>query len=204
MTRMLSERELSEFARHFVPLRVSAPRGSQQGTHRLQLPYIWSIPLVGMSGILHWLLSNCLFPKVNIGYEAYPPYGKSSWSGRGLGYSTLATLITIVISFCAILIPIFVGRRKLSKDMVIFAGNSVVLSAACHVLRLQTEKQEGDADTALMQRGQARESDIAARKLRWGVVLPYQDGRPGHLAFGVAEQYLGPPQDTHYYAGAHH
>ncbi|RFN51744.1 hypothetical protein FIE12Z_3947 [Fusarium flagelliforme] len=201
LTRMLSERELSEIGRKFVPLRVSAPRGSQQGTHRLQLPYMWSIPLIAMSGILHWLLSNCLFPKVNIGYEAYPPYGESIWSGRGLGFSTLAVLITIAICFCAILIPIFIGRKKLSKDMVVFAGNSVVLSAACHVMRLQTAKQEGDVDTALIQRGQARESDIAARKLRWGVVVPYQGGRPGHLSFGVAEQHLGPPQETHYYAG---
>ncbi|KAJ2900631.1 hypothetical protein MKZ38_002290 [Zalerion maritima] len=240
VTRMVAEREFSAFGRRFQPLRVSVPRGAQSSTYRLQLPYLWSVCLVTMSGFLHWMVSNCIFPKVNIAYESFEPYAESTWSGRGLGYSTLSIFITVVICFFATLVPIFLGRRKLERDMVVAAGNSVVLSSACHAVLPPAGSGfgfgESDVGTALMQDGQQlfdergrgrREGEecgegqswttswqgceqqqsepylraLASEKIKWGVVVPNQNGYPGHLSFATMEQYVGPPQEDHWYSG---
>lgn len=39
-------------------LRVTQPHGYQRSSYFLQLPYRWSLPLIVISGTLHWLLSR--------------------------------------------------------------------------------------------------------------------------------------------------
>jgi len=63
LTRMHVEREWVMFGRECKALRVSHPKGAQRSTYRLQLPYRWSIPLMVISGTLHWLISNCIYPQ---------------------------------------------------------------------------------------------------------------------------------------------
>ena len=60
-TRMLAEREWSSLSVKFQSLRVSRPKGRQKSSYRLQLPFRWSIPLMFISGLLHWLVSNCIY-----------------------------------------------------------------------------------------------------------------------------------------------
>ena len=60
-TRMLAEFEWSKYSVEFRALRVTEPRGSQNSTYRLQLPYRFSIPLMIVSIALHWLYSNCIY-----------------------------------------------------------------------------------------------------------------------------------------------
>lgn len=43
-------------------LRVTAPRGEQRSSYFLQLPYRWAVPLMIVSGALHWLMSQTIFP----------------------------------------------------------------------------------------------------------------------------------------------
>ena len=180
-----------------------------------------------MSGFLHWMLSNCIFSKVDVGYEFYPPYQLGTWSGRGLGYSTLSLLITLVACVGAILLPVGLGCRRLRSDMIVVQNDSAVLAAACHAVVPEggaNRGMEGDAVTeALMSRGEGvdmgcgeggREGSevetkddsalrrLAAGKLRWGVVVRGLDGRVRHLAFGSEEQYCGPPEEGHWYAGS--
>lgn len=61
LTRMWVEFEWSSYSVDFKTLRVTRPRGQQRSTYRLQLPYRWSIPLLGISALLHWVYSNCLY-----------------------------------------------------------------------------------------------------------------------------------------------
>ncbi|KAJ4128825.1 hypothetical protein NW768_007344 [Fusarium equiseti] len=60
-TRMLAEFEWSKYSVEFRALRVTEPKGSQNSTYRLQLPYRFSIPLMIVSITLHWLYSNCIY-----------------------------------------------------------------------------------------------------------------------------------------------
>lgn len=55
------EKEWNSYALAYKPLRVSFPHGSQTSTYRLQLPSLYSIPLICTSAALHWMMSNCLF-----------------------------------------------------------------------------------------------------------------------------------------------
>lgn len=67
ITRMLAEREWSSFATKPRSLRLSSPVDGQKATYRLQLPHQWSIFLIVLGIFLHWLVSQCIFPKINIG-----------------------------------------------------------------------------------------------------------------------------------------
>lgn len=61
ITRLLVEKEWNLFSLSQRPLRVSRPRGDQISSYRLQLPYRYSLPLMTISGLLHWVLSNSFF-----------------------------------------------------------------------------------------------------------------------------------------------
>lgn len=60
-TRMLAEFEWSKYSVEFRALRVTEPKGKQNSTYRLQLPYRFSIPLIIISILLHWIYSNCIY-----------------------------------------------------------------------------------------------------------------------------------------------
>jgi len=60
-TRMLAEFEWASFSTSYQPLRVTNKKGQQRSTYRLQLPYRWSVPLLVVSLLLHWLYSNVLY-----------------------------------------------------------------------------------------------------------------------------------------------
>lgn len=60
-TRLLAESEWQSFSTGYRPLRVTHPQGEQCSTHRLQLPYRYSIPLLITSILLHWITSNAIF-----------------------------------------------------------------------------------------------------------------------------------------------
>lgn len=57
---MLMAEEWSGYVHERKPLRVSNPSGSQRSTYRLQLPYRYGIPLLVLSGLLHWPVSQSL------------------------------------------------------------------------------------------------------------------------------------------------
>lgn len=54
-------REWAQFASTRRTLRVSKPQGQQRSTYWLQLPYRYSVPLMGAMVLLHWLMSRGLF-----------------------------------------------------------------------------------------------------------------------------------------------
>lgn len=69
-TRLQTEYEWNSYSLSYKPLRVSNPSGQQVSTYRLQLPYRYSIPLLGISILLHWILSNTVFLYVVEGGES--------------------------------------------------------------------------------------------------------------------------------------
>lgn len=61
LTCMHLAHEYSGYAKQRKPLRVSTPRGLQRSTYYLQLPYVYSVPLIVLSSALHWLISQSIF-----------------------------------------------------------------------------------------------------------------------------------------------
>ena len=59
-TCMLVANEWNQYAHSRKPLRVTSPTGVQRSTNRLQLPYKYGVPLLFISGTVHWLVSQSL------------------------------------------------------------------------------------------------------------------------------------------------
>ncbi|RYC56619.1 hypothetical protein CHU98_g9592 [Xylaria longipes] len=138
-TRMQMAKEWAMFTTTYHPLRVTEPKGEQFATYRLQLPYRYSLPLIAVSIVLHWLLSNAIYIFISIGgyYEytiddpSLPPN-----TGVAVEFSASALLSLIVASIGLISIPILLGLKRLPADSIDSGSNSLALSAACHASTL--------------------------------------------------------------------
>lgn len=125
--------EWNDFALERKPLRVSLPRGEQRSTYFLQLPYRVGIPLIVVSSLMHWLISESLFLAV---------VETAEWDGRSspdailsLGFSLQPMLIVIVAGVGLCVGTIILGRaRKLRGEgfMPLVGSCSLAIAAACH------------------------------------------------------------------------
>ncbi|KAI1090732.1 hypothetical protein F5B19DRAFT_462055 [Rostrohypoxylon terebratum] len=141
-TRLLAEQEWNSYSQKFQPLRVSHPIGKQISSYRLQLPYKYSIPLLSISVLCHWLLSNAFFLFVMTGgygtRNLHADTASLSYfhvpddSLISLGYSPPAILTLFIVVCLLIPLPFLFSLRKLQNKMVAGASNSLVISAACH------------------------------------------------------------------------
>jgi len=134
--------EWNNYASQRRGLRVSAgPQGHQRTTYFLQLPYRWAIPLMVLSGTLHWLCSQSIF-LVNIQFdhvqlehieEVFVVLQKENF--MTCGYSPSAMLATITLGICMVCFAIAMGKRKFKNDgMPVVGSCSASISACCHVL----------------------------------------------------------------------
>ncbi|KAH8659855.1 hypothetical protein BX600DRAFT_51176 [Xylariales sp. PMI_506] len=138
-TRIEVEKEWNSYSIKHRPLRVTYPVGEQIGHYRLQLPYKYSVPLLGISVLLHWLVSNTIY--IFIVEGGYWADSASSLVGvQGLdddalvavGFSPPAILTLMIISIVLCIFPILWSLRKVKGNMVAGGSNSLIMSAACH------------------------------------------------------------------------
>lgn len=133
-TCMLLVEEWFGYAKQGKPLRVTSPRGSQRSTYRLQLPYRYGIPLLIISAVLHWLVSQSIFLVVLYRYlpdDTLDPNPNNNLIA--CGYSPLAILTTIVVGSVVLLGGILNGFRPYpSTGMPLASSCSAAISAACH------------------------------------------------------------------------
>ncbi|KAI0101532.1 hypothetical protein GGR51DRAFT_331731 [Nemania sp. FL0031] len=218
ITRLQVEKEWNSFSQSYQPLRVSNPSGQQVSTYRLQLPYSLSIPLIGVSIAFHWLASSAIFLYIiDGGYldgESYSNthledvFHVSDSSLITLGYSTGFTLVIVILYLVLIICPpLLLSIQRLKGDMVAGGSNSLVISAACHVINTGTtvraselteDNQSSSIRDALLPRApyfdpsraenagneeKATSLPLVQRKLRWGAMLLPQDA----VGLGVFE-----------------
>ncbi|RYN29959.1 hypothetical protein AA0113_g682 [Alternaria arborescens] len=170
-TAMLMGYEWLSYSRKRKGLRVSRqPSGAQRSTYFLQLPYRFGIPLMVLSGTLHWLVSQSIFL---VAIDFYDTFGNpgSAWS-CGLGYKTLgysppAMASVIVLAGIMVISIIAFGYIPYKRGMPLAGTCSMAISAACHPA---VRVEDGNS--------------IAEQKLKWGVVSTGVDGL-GHCAFSA-------------------
>ncbi|KAI1074771.1 hypothetical protein F5B20DRAFT_426034 [Whalleya microplaca] len=144
LTRLESCQEWAMFSTSYRALRVTKPQGQQRETYRLQLPYRYSIPLIIMSIVVHWLLSICLHIVVtqgsyyvaDQGYEGSytaDPISLPQGSVIAWGTSSGALLFLFILGVILVPIPWIIGRRILPGIIPNVGANSLALSAACQV-----------------------------------------------------------------------
>ena len=182
LTTMWLAKEWSGFATQRKALRTSKPRGLQRSTHFLQLPYKISLPLMVLSGVLHWLISQSLFLAVVAEYNLKGDL-VSPVSIASCGYSPIAMIITIVLGVLLVIATIALGQRKYDGSIPLAGSCSLVISAACH-------PPEWDTDAAL-------------KPVLWGVIPSSELGvggnEVGHCAFTSGE--VEPLEEGKEYAG---
>ncbi|KAI8657985.1 hypothetical protein NCS57_01178700 [Fusarium keratoplasticum] len=164
-TGMLAANEWSDFGRKRKGLRVSSnPEGWQRSRYFLQLPYRWSIPLIFMSILIHWLLSQSVFI-VPLQFES----AREDHFATTLGYSPIAIIAVTVAAAAMALAVIISGYRRLPTAMPVVGSCSLGIAAACHGL------------------GGAERTDETVVPLRWGAMTHPEEGsafdESGHCGF---------------------
>ena len=176
-TCMLVAKEWHTYAKERKPLRVTRPTGLQRSTYRLQIPYRYGIPLLILSGVLHWLVSLTLFlARVNT-------YGSDGYkidddSFASVGYSPIGMITVILLSGLILFFLNLIGFRKYPDGLPLAGTCSAAISAACH-------RPQDDLDAAL-------------KPVMWGAVK--HDDDVGHCCF--TSQDVTAPIEWQRYAGS--
>ena len=126
-------------------------RASNRRDYFLTIPHQFAIPLLSLSVILHWLLSQSFFlARVDVN-SAKPFVDTPPAVINTVGYSLGALLIFFIVGIVVVLLVVFFGSfMKLGSPMPVVAGCSMAISAACHPLN--------------------EPEDIALMPLKWGLV----------------------------------
>ena len=149
--------------------------GSQRTTYSLQLPYRYGIPLLIVSSILHWLVSQSVF----LARISLSAAGKVGFYGSvsTVGYSCMAIITVICTGGIVVFIGILNGFRRYKPSMPLVGSNTAAISAACH-------RPNEDVDAAY-------------KPVMWGAAK--RDGAVGHCCFTSFE--VTKPLEGELYAG---
>jgi hypothetical protein len=176
-TAMLMGYEWTSYAYKKKGLRISRkPSGSQRSTYFLQLPYRFGLPLIVLSGTLHWLVSQSIFVVAFDIYDqqGHAVHGDFGWEDDVLtktcGYSPIAMLTVVVLGVAMVAGVVISGYIPYKRSMPLAGSCSLAISAACH-----PEEYGAVEDLALSE-----------QELTWGVVSTSADGI-GHCAFSNQE-----------------
>jgi hypothetical protein len=155
VTCMLAAKEYNDYALERKPLRVSWPKGQQRSTYHLSLPYWYSLPIMLVSAIMHWLLSQTLF---FVQIDIIDIDG--SWRSDPImacGYSALPMLPGFILAGVIPIVALGLGIRRYKSNMPLAGNCSAALSAHCH-------PPSDDVDAAL-------------KHVIWGRIKDIQQGR---------------------------
>ncbi|ETN42231.1 uncharacterized protein HMPREF1541_04172 [Cyphellophora europaea CBS 101466] len=132
LTSMWLASEYADFAKERKTLRVSNAKAGQRSTHFLQLPYKVALPLMTMSGLLHWLLSQSIFLAVVAEYNSNGIL-VNRVAVASCGFSPLAMLLTASMGVALVVGTGLLGwYQRLSGGGMPLAGScSAAISAAC-------------------------------------------------------------------------
>ncbi|KAF2626657.1 hypothetical protein BU25DRAFT_411632 [Macroventuria anomochaeta] len=167
-TAMLLGYEWTSYAHKRKGLRVSrTPSGLQRSTYFLQLPYRFGVPLVVLSGTLHWLVSQSIFV---VAMDEYNRYGLYQSATNMCGYSPIAMLVVIILGVFMVAAVVSFGYIPYKTGMPLAGSCSLAISAACHPAQYP----------------EAKDGALSEQKVQWGVVSTGVDGI-GHCAFSSNE-----------------
>ncbi len=151
-TSMLSNAEWVGYSVRRKGLRVAWPRGQQRARGFLQLPYIYAVPIMVASTILHWLISQSLF-LVRIYVWAGDEIGGVDSSISSIGYSPYAIVFALSLGGAMLMAALLLGfLRTYPATMPLAACCSASIAAACQP------------------REDMAKDELTLERLQWGVV----------------------------------
>lgn len=156
-------------------LRVSHPQGQQRSSYILSLPKKYSIPLIVLATLLHWFISQSVFP-IRTSFVDWNGTRDHAKDGTAVGFSVLGIILSLV-SGLVILLGVFASGflRRYRSTMPMASTNSMAIAAACY-------RPPEDVDASLL-------------PLRWGSVSWKAEGGVGHCAFSTEADDMRPSND---------
>ena len=137
---MLGAVEYENYATAQKPLRVSWPRGAQRSTYYLSLPYRYSVPLLVVSAVLHWLVSQSFFFVQVIPFDRHGVPQRSSPDVLvTCGYSPVAIIFGIIVGGLLPIVAVLLGLRRFRSHMPLAGQCSAAISAACHPMTMAVD-----------------------------------------------------------------
>ncbi|GAB7339979.1 hypothetical protein MBLNU457_6491t1 [Dothideomycetes sp. NU457] len=130
-TTMLVGREISTFVGKRKPLRTTAPRGHQDSTYWLQVPFRYSVPFMACMAILHWLVSRSLF-LIEIVFYTETGALAPRRTINSCEYSGQAVILALVASSVILIALIGFALQRLPRGIPVMGSCSMAISAACH------------------------------------------------------------------------
>ncbi|KAK5070204.1 hypothetical protein LTR51_007901 [Lithohypha guttulata] len=124
-------KEWNSYSVRRKPLRVSSPQGVQRSTYFLSLPYRVAVPLMIISGVMHWLISQSVFLAVVARYDPYGNLGDPAQVST-LGFSPLPMVITLGTGILLLLSILTLGLWRFKSVMPVASSCSAAIAAACH------------------------------------------------------------------------
>ena len=188
LTSMLAHSEVLRYSTKHRGLRVTQPMHRQRSSYYLSLPYRFSIPLIIVSAVLHWLVSESFFL---VRVTVYNPDGTEN-SGEHIstvGYSAYAIIVSLTTMVSILLAIIILGRwMRYSASMPLAATCSASMAAICQ----PAQGAEYGPDLALqplswgsVDQELTVESDGHARRVRHAA---FSSGRVSPLVRGATYQ----------------
>ncbi|KAL4743148.1 hypothetical protein BDV11DRAFT_179076 [Aspergillus similis] len=182
LTTMAMSTEWNSFSITRKGLRVStSPQGYQRTTYFLSLPYRYSIPLLGLSALLHWLMSQSIFLVRVLARDSHLRRF-SSRDTTTIGYSPPAIVAGLCVGFVLLLGVLGFGARRFKTGMPVAGSCSLAIAAACHPVVKGDEGEDG--------------LGIEYKRLKWGVEsyeAESESAETGHCAFAASK--VDPPED---------
>ena len=182
LTSMLLANELNGYAHQRKTLRVTSPTGKQRSTYRLHIPYTYGVPLLVMSGILHWLVSQSFFLARVTTYDTDGSVDVLKFTST-CGYSLVGIFFVLIIIIIIVWFVAMIGCLTFKPGMPLIGSCSAAISAACH-------PSEDDKDASKL-------------PVKWGVVghkTVDKTGRMvGHCTFTSFK--VKAPMKGEFYAG---
>ena len=166
--------EWNSFGSSRKGLRVTDQEGAQRKSHFLQQPFRWAIPLIVVSSLLHWLLSQSFFlVRIEV-YDGGIDNGDDfdeTLPQSAIGYSSLSMLV-FCVAFLLLIAVIYMDNFRTVRIQIPPALHcSLVISAACH-------PPPDDVNPHL-------------EPVHWGVVRSRFGGKIAHCSF-TSEEVTAP------------
>ncbi|KAF8542363.1 hypothetical protein BDD12DRAFT_876690 [Trichophaea hybrida] len=152
---LLMGREWNRYSHVRKTLRVSDPQGDQRSTYWLHIPFRYAIPLMTLSGLLHWLVSQSIFviriQFVNSDVNFFSntnnqaPFvinnlNRSFQSSiSSFGFSTISIIFLLPAGVLAISAVVVCGLQYYDYDMPVAGSCSAAISAACHPIKIDRD-----------------------------------------------------------------
>ena len=170
LTAMSSANEWSHFSVSYAdknqpqPLMTSNPVGQQRRARRLQLPFQLFVSLVGISILLHWLISQSIFQVV---VSRYKPNGSlyNAFSVATCGFSPISMIFVIVSGIVMLMCLLGISVMRVDGTVPVVSSCSAAISAAYN-LRGPMTKEKGDVSSS----DAGSRSQMVEGPLVWGRV----------------------------------